>query len=267
MMVSDKKYAEHRIFLELDSYIDFYNRLSMSVFSFPTMGTTSICNIDTYVYSSIQGTVDSIKLLLNNGRINDSYSLLRKYHDSVIINVYSILYLQDNFSIENFVVEKINNWLHGKKQLPEYRIMIQYIRGSERLKKINDCLFHDDKYKKIRDRCNDHTHYNYFKNVMLNDSDVYLKNRLKSLDQLSEDVRDIFILHLSYIFTLNDHYMMSSDHMDYLECGEVPPDGSEYWVAPFVSKAFEEIISAYRDDLASIIKDSTSMRLSPRRLA
>ena len=262
MMVSDKMYAEHRIFLELDSYIDFYSSLSTSVFCFPTMGTTSICSIDTYVYSSIQGTVDSIKIILENGRINDSYSLLRKYHDSVMINTYSILYLQDNFSIDNFVVEKINNWLHGKEQLPEYRVMSRYIRESEKLKEINGCLYKDDRYKNIRDRCNDHTHYNYFNNVMLNDREVYLKNRLSSLDQLSEDVRDIFILHLSYIFTLNDHYMISSDHMDYLECGQVPPEGSEYWVAPYVKKAFGEIVSANRSDLAAIIKGNTAMQLS-----
>lgn len=262
MMVSDKKYAEHCIFLELDSYIKFYDNLSKSVFYFPTMGTTSICNIDTYVYSSIQGTVDSIKVLLRRGRINDSYSLLRKYHDSVVINIYSIIYLQDNFSIDNFIVEKINSWLHGMKELPEYRVMSQFIRRTERLKEINNCLYSDGRYKGIRNRCNDHAHYNYFNNIMLNDQGVYLKNRLKSLDQLSEDIRDIFILHLSYIFFLNDHYMMSSDHMDYLECGEIPPEGSEYWVAPYVKEAFLEIISTNRDDLAAIIKNNTNMQLN-----
>src|SRR5258705_747882 len=73
-----------------------------------TQGTIgSVLNIDTYVYSSIRGTLDSIKDILIKGRISDSYALLRKYHESVIINVYSNLYLEDNFSIENFVVEKL----------------------------------------------------------------------------------------------------------------------------------------------------------------
>jgi len=262
MMVNDKKYTEHCIFLELDSFIDFYSCLSMSVFSFPTVGTSAFCNIDTYVFSSIQGTVDSIKLLLKKGRINDSYSLLRKYHDSVIINIYSNLYLQNNLSIENFVVEKINNWLHGKDQLPEYRIMSQYIRNNKKLRDINSCLYSDNRYKNIRNRCNDHTHYNYFNNLMLNDRDVYLRDRLKVINEFSEDIRDIFILHLSYIFSLNDHYMISSDYMNYLECGEVPPEGSEFWVAPYIQKAFEETISANRSDLAAVIIDATSMHLS-----
>ena len=168
MMVSEEKYRGHKVFSELDEYIDFYRGLSMSVMSFATMGTTAFVSMDTYVYSSIQGTVDSIKTLLEKGRINDCYSLVRKYFDSVIINVYSNLYLQDHRSIESYIVEKINNWLHGKEQLPEYRVMSQYIRKSINLKEVNDLLYATDFYKNVRDRCTDHTHYNYFQNVLLN---------------------------------------------------------------------------------------------------
>ncbi len=147
MMVADKKYAKHTIFQELNDYADFYDSISMSVFSFPTVGTSAICNMDTYVYSSIKGTVDSINEILLKGRINDAYALLRKYYDSVIINIYSNLYLQDNVNIEKFVVQKINDWLHGKEKLPEFRIMSQYIKSSEKLKDINNCLNSDKRYK------------------------------------------------------------------------------------------------------------------------
>jgi hypothetical protein len=126
------------------------------------MGTKAICSIDTYVYSSIQGTVESITAILLAGRINDAYALLRKYYDSAVINVYSNLYLRDNFSIDNFVVEKIHNWLQGKEKLPEYRVMSQYIKVSDTLRPINELLGVDDRYKRLRTRCNDHTHYNFF---------------------------------------------------------------------------------------------------------
>ncbi|MCL1080339.1 hypothetical protein L2734_19695 [Parashewanella spongiae] len=125
MMVNDEKYKEHKVFSELDEYIDFYHRLSMSVTFFATMETTAI-GMDSYVYSSIQGTVDSMKALLEKGRINDCYSLDRKYFDSVIINTYSNLYLEDHRSIGS-IVDKINNWLHGKEKLPEYRVMSKSI--------------------------------------------------------------------------------------------------------------------------------------------
>ena len=92
-----------------------------------SQGTKAITNIDTYVYSSIQGTLESIHDLLLKGRINDSYALLRKYYDSSIINVYSNLYLSDHVSIDNFIVSQIDNWRKGTETLPEFRIMSKYI--------------------------------------------------------------------------------------------------------------------------------------------
>jgi hypothetical protein len=157
-----KKYEDHLVFQQLSEYATFYKNLSFSVMGWITQGTTdTIINIDSHVFSSIQGTLESIIDILANGRINDSYALLRKLHDSMIINIYTNLYLDDNFSIENFVVNKINDWLHGKEKLPEYRVMSDYIRKSEKLTEINKLLLKDSRYRDIRNRCNDHTHYNF----------------------------------------------------------------------------------------------------------
>ncbi|MDD5736670.1 MAG: hypothetical protein PHH20_00070 [Candidatus Omnitrophica bacterium] len=256
-----KEYKEHNVFSKLDEMISFYKSFSFSIFGFITQGTEAHCNIDSYLYSSIQGTLDSISNILRNGRINDSYALLRKYYDSIIINIYSTLYLNNNFSLENFVVDKIDSWLKGKEQLPEYRIMSQYIKNSDKLKPLTTLLYKDNRYKKIRDRCNDHTHYNFYKNILLNDNEIYLKNRIKALDVFSEDLEQVFILHISYLFYLNDHYMMSSDYIDSLECGLTPEENSQYFVAPFIQKVFDSTIKKHREDIATKIKENTSMML------
>lgn len=60
-------------------------------------------------------------------------------------------------------------------------------------------------------RCNDHAHYNFFANVLFNNSKVHLPHRGRTLDQLMLDMRGIFILHVAYVFSINDHYMMSGD--------------------------------------------------------
>jgi len=261
MIVSDDKYQGHRIFRELDSYIEFYEMFSMSVFGFCCMGTNALLSFDSYVYSSIQGTLESIRDIVRKGRINDAYALLRKYYDSAIINVYSDLYLQDHFSLDNFIVDKINNWLQGKERLPEYRVMSQYIRSSNKLSAVNDLLC-KKKYKEIRNRCNDHTHYNFFHNVLLNDNSIRRSDRLLWLDRLSDDVKNIFILHLAYIFFLNEHYMMSSDYVDCLDCGMTPEEGSQYWVAPFVQEIFDRVIKEETPDIAAAIKQHSHMLLS-----
>ncbi len=254
MMVDNEEYKKHHVFSELEYYISFYESLSRSVIGFCSTGTNAIYNIDSYVFSSIRGTLESILIILKSGRINDAYALLRKYYDSAIINVYSNLYLEDHISIENFIVNKINNWLKGKDQLPEYRAMSNYIRKSEKVAVINNLLYINNRYKKIRERCNDHTHYNFFYNVLLNDNEINLENRLQVLDVFSADVRDIFILHLAYLFLLKEHYMTSSDYVDALECGMTPVVDSQYWVAPFVQAVFDDIISKQRSDIAATIK-------------
>lgn len=84
----DNTYKEHHVFTQLSEYADFYKSLAVSIFMFTTQGTKAICNIDSYVYSSIQGTLESIKDILIKGRINDSYALLRKYREHLCIALF-----------------------------------------------------------------------------------------------------------------------------------------------------------------------------------
>lgn len=222
----------------------------------------AICNIDSYLFSSVQGTLASIQAILRDGRINDAYALLRKYHDSAIINIYTGLYLQDHFSIQNFVVEQIDKWMQGKDRLPEFRIMSQYIRESARLAPITALLFADDRYKRLRNRCNDHSHYNFYRNVLLNDKEISFGGRRRALEEFSNDLRDVLILHVSYMFFASGHYMMSSDYLDCLECGMAPEPDSQYWVASFVQEIFDQTLKRFRPDIAATIRQHSSMHLA-----
>lgn len=196
-----------------------------------------------------------------NGRINDSYALLRKYYDSTVINVYTNLYLNDHFSLDNLIVEHIDNWRKGTQTIPEYRVISKYIKDSDKLKPITDLLSKDELYKGVRDRCNDHTHYNYYYNLLLNDNEIYLPNRVKALDIYSADLTAIFIQHFAYLFYLNDHYMISTDYVDYLDVGMTPEEGSQYWVSPFIQKTFDKWIKPNRPDIAEEIKSKTAVNL------
>lgn len=253
-------YQEHIIFKQLDEFSNFYKSLSFSTMRFVTIGTKAI-NLDTYVFSSIQGTLDSIKEILLKGRVNDAYALLRKYYDSSIINVYTNLYLIDHFSIDNFIVEKIDNWRKGTETIPEYRVISKYIQESEKLKPITDLLRKDDSYKNIRNRCNDHTHFNFYYTILLNDGELYLPERIKEIDNFSKDLTAIFIQHFAYLFYLNDYYMMASDYIDSLDCGITPEEASQFWVANFIQEIFDKWVKTNRNDIADILKSKTSMDL------
>jgi len=256
-----KEYTEHLIFEQLQRYSKFYDSLSYSIMCWITEGTLAITNLDTHVLSSMKGTIESINDTLRKGRINDSYALLRKYYDSTIINTYTNLYLSDNFSKDNFVVAKIDNWIKGIEKIPQYRIMSKYIKDSSKLAPINKLLERDDRYKKIRDRCNDNTHYNFYHHLLLNDNEIYNSNRVKYLNVFAKDIEAIFIQHFAYVFYLNDHYMLSSDYLDYIEMDMKPLKDSEFWVANFIQEIFDEIIKSKRYDIAAEIKKNTQMYL------
>lgn len=261
MLVTDKAYQDHKIFEELNRYAEFYKDLAYSIFQYASLGAGSIFNSDSYVMSSMQGTLESIGMILKSGRINDAYALLRKFHDSSIINIYCAVYLKEHFSLENIVVEKIHSWLTGKEAIPEFRVMSQYIEKSDLVRPVHELFNKDERYKFLRKRCNNHTHYNFYHHVLLNDNEIYLEKRKDWLDIMSKDVLNLVILHLGYMFYHNWQYMMSSDYLDALECQMQPEEGSQYWVAPFVQSMFDEVITPARPDLTALIKKSSSMQL------
>jgi len=259
------EFKKHGVFSDLDKAISFYDSFSMGIMGFATVGTKAIINIDTYVYSSMEGTLESIKMILEKGRLGDAFALLRKFHDSATLNIYTNLYLANNHDpSKKMFVDEVIGWLNGKSRLPHntYGSMSEYIESSESLKNVFLILNKDDSYRETRQRCNDHTHYNYFGNVLVNDNQVHFPQRMNLLNYFRKDFQNILILHLSCIFKLNDHYMMSSDYMDYLEMGMTPEPDSEYWVAPFVQTIFTELIEANQPELAKLLKDGTSMKLS-----
>ncbi|MCX2479413.1 hypothetical protein OQY15_09955 [Pedobacter sp. MC2016-15] len=262
MDVKSAGYQGHTVFKLLDELITYYDWWSFSIMSFMTSGTKSVINIDTYVYSSIQGTLQSIKLVLQDGQINDAYALIRKYQDAIIMNVYTTLYLSDNHSLDNFIVTKIQGWMEGSEQLPNFRAMTNYIKDHKDTKALYNLINKDDRYERIRDRCNNNTHYNFYRNVMLNDSKVYNENRGKYLDTIQHDLKHLILMHLAYIFSIAEHYMVSSDYMDHLECDMTPPEDSEYWVANGVQEIFDQIVQKLRPDIAKHILEGTSMKLN-----
>jgi hypothetical protein len=261
MNVKSKEYQEHKVFEDLESYISFYRSWSDTISAFISSGTSPYLNIDTYLYMSLQGTLESIRDTLIKGNINDSYALLRKFFDSVYINTFTTLYLQKEVKVENLIKNTVNSWVNGSQQLPTHREISNYIRNSKELSELNKLLYIDQTYNEVRERCNDNTHYNFFKNVLLNIPEMYDRSRIKALNYIKEDITSLIVMHLSYIFTLNQHYMTSTDLIDFYDSGMEPPENCQYWVAPFIQEAFNRLIKARRPDIAELILGNTSMHL------
>ena len=97
--------------------------------------------------------------------------------------------------------------------------------------------------------------------MMLNDYQINLNNRIKSLDEMQECIRELFIMHFIWMFSINESLMASDDYIDYLDFGETPPENSQHWVTNFIQKSFDEVIKKYRLDLANELIRTTCMDL------
>ena len=197
MRTDDPAYRSHAVFAALERYAEFYERLSDSIMGFVSPGTGAFVNIDTNLYQAMGGTLNSIRVILGEGRINDAYALVRKYFDSVTLSLYVGLYLNDRRDETAAAENEVKAWLRGTIPLPEYKAMKAYVVRAARLAPVIGMLLKsDDRYKGIRDRSNGHMHFNDFQFVLLNDKDVYV-DRHPVLDRIESDVADLFVLHLA----------------------------------------------------------------------
>lgn len=107
----------------------------------------------------------------------------------------------------------------------------------------------------------DSVHSNRFKLMLLNCNTVYIEDRVRHLKNCEVMLNQLFLIHLSFIFHLNSHYLMASDYMDYMEMGMTPPEGSENWIAPFAQDAFDKIIKPHME-IANFITSTCPLEIS-----
>ena len=260
-MFKTKEYIEHEIFNILNDFIGFYNSLAMNSFNFSTSGVEAVLSIDSYIYSSIAGSLDSIKLILNEGRINDAFALTRKYSDTIIWDIYKAQKVQAEQSIQNLIIKDIDDWTKKTIRIDGIDKMINEIKSNKSLLNLKRFIDFDGHYKDIRKKCNDNSHFNSLYNLMLNDNMIFSSRRVPELSQLTICLKSLFTLHFAYICMITPAYISSSDYIDCIDCGMVPEEGSQYLVAPFAQKTFGKYIVPYNPKLAAYIKDDCGMDL------
>jgi hypothetical protein len=252
--ILSKEYTEHCVFDEIDYIKKFYNSISFACFLFVPTGTRGITNYASYMYRSFEGTLDSIRTLLKNGRITDAFVLLRKLFDDVITEIYIDVIRKDKYDIEqNRIIKDIDEWLTGKYRLPKIKKILNVLEKSQTTEKIYPFFGWKTYIEKNRELLDDIVHSNRFNLLLLNCNSVHLDNRLKQLQNISIVLGQIIMIHLSFIFYLNPQYLMDSTYMDYIDLGETPPEGCENLIAPYAQNAFDKYIKPH-PKLAAFIK-------------
>lgn len=254
-------YQNHHVFEQIKQMMDFYEGISFTCFNYIPDGVSGIGNYASYVYSSLEGTLDSIYDLLKKGHITDAYVLVRKYDDTVLAELYIDVVRKDKFDwMESYIVEDVEEWIKKRHRIPQIKALLDILKQSNSTKDIYPYFGWDTYLKTNRELLDDNVHVNHFNGLLYNCPDLLLSEREIHLKNISILLKQFFTIHLAFIFYLNDHYMMAPDYFDYLDLGMTPPKGCECWISPYAQKAFDTFIKPHTQ-LAGFIKEHCGLKL------
>lgn len=252
---------EHYVFTEIASLREFYLRLANTCYSFIPTGAPGVANYASYIYWSLCGTLESIELLLRTGNITDAYTLVRKFYDDILIEIYFDVVRKEKFDwVSNCVVKDIDNWIKREQWIPRIERILTVLKESESTKGIYPFFEWDTTLKRYREILDGTVHTSSFSNMLLNCKNVASVDRRQHMDEICMLLKTFFMMHLAFIFHLNSHYIMASDYTDYLEAGMTPPEGAERLIAPYAQVAYDTFIKPHVR-LATFIKEHCSLNI------
>lgn len=239
----------------------------LSDFGFLTFGRDFVlCGKYTFslqmISTAFELTAGSIISCCESGCMADAYSLLRKYRDDLFFYLYIVVYDSCN-KIDNKspavdqMETNIERWINNDLDDLHVGIVLQAIGQSPRVKEAVQKYNLKSYFDALGDRLNDYVHSNgvsfYNRNV-----NVYQGKALqRQLQALSTDMCSITFL---FLLTLcSPLSIMSTDYVDCLDCNMTPPEGSQYWVAPFVTTFFKRNIELIDKSCMKYLQDNTLM--------
>ena len=157
----------------------------------------------------------------------------------------------------------IERWINNGLDDLHIGTVLQAIGQSPRVKDAVQKYKLKSYFDALGDRLNNYVHSNgvsfYNRNV-----NAYQGNALqKQLQALLQDIRSITITFLFLLTLCSPLSIMSTDYVDYLDCNETPPEGSQYWVAPFVTKFFKGNLDLIDESCMKYLRDNTLMEFEP----
>lgn len=271
LKLNDNEKLWEKLLKEIKEHIDFLNLLydRFSDCSNIVISQKSLLKFENLILSTAK-TLKGIYLCLEEGIIADSYILLRKYRDNLLL--YLIFKSQYDKKRKSFWEEKTNSlhYTNLKKFLENKKINIDItsdflkILNNEEFEEFNTIYDIENKYKKINLRLNNFVHSNGI--GFLNFDFCYYKKQNNLIESLSNEIIDYIsfftLLFISMFAIINPMNITSTDYIMSLELGETPSEESLYFVAPFVVEYFNKYQRIIGDDLTSFLNKRTSLDFS-----
>lgn len=268
--LKENKLLQSQSYLELDSTIKKIYKF-MQNFSFLQFGRDTVITSSTWIFSivtildSASKTLLSLLNCIKHVRFADSHMLIRKYRDDLFFYLYVVAVDGSRTFFDNATTSKheenINKWKNSSLSNLLLKDILVYLSSRPQLE---DAVKHfklKNKFDHINKRLNNYIHgnglmyYNYNCTIY---SDETLSSILLTMKEYIVFITTTFAFLLALCKPLS---IMSVDYMDYLDCNDIPPEDSQYWVAEFIVSFFEENGSVLGADCIGYLREKTSMQI------
>ncbi len=216
------------------------------------------------ISTSFEMTAENIVSCCESGCLADANSLLRKYKDDLFFFLYIIVY-DVNSKFDNASQmeegEKIDAWLNNKLEDLSIGNVLKSIGNAMQVRDIVKKYGLKTTFDSIQKKLNNYVHSNgiAYYNMPIT---LYPKNSFhKQIQKLLNNMRYITITFLFLLTLCLPHFIMSSDYIDYLECGMTPLEDSQYWVAPFISDFFNKNLDLIDINCITYLRENTCMKI------
>lgn len=215
------------------------------------------------IIGSASDTLHSIMLCCEYGHLADSNTLLRKYRDDLFFYLYLIAFNSSNSLMDKAYRQKheenIKNWQQNKLLNLRIVTVLKFISEVPILKIAIEKYKLQKSFSDIGQKLNNYVHSNgidyYNKSTR-----AYRDNSLNiSLDQIMEHTNYITTTFVFLVGLCSKISLMSSDYIDYLELGKTPPEGGQYWVAPFITDYLKDNGHILGKDCIEYLRYETGM--------
>ena len=220
------------------------------------------------ISTSCELTVGSIIHCCESACLADAYSLLRKYRDDLFFYLYIVVFdtckrQNDKSPAVAQMESNIERWTNNGLDDLHIGTILQAIAQSSQAKDAVKRYNLKSYFDALGDRLNNYVHGNGVAYYNQNVNSFQEKPLHEQLQGFLKDMRFITITFLFLLTLCSPYSVMSTDYGDCLDCNTSPPDGSPYWVAPFIASFFKSNFELIDGSCMKYLQDNTLMEFEP----
>lgn len=248
-----------KIINDLNSLVDFIDLLEDSFF-----GKSFICSSKTIdcsrLLESLNVTFINIIIYCENYCLADSMILLRKFKDDLWFILYMLTYKSKfrESTIDDSIFSNVNNWMNNKLEHLTSKKIINEIFEFNGLNDLDEKYKVIDSLKRMAETMEDYVHSNGL--IFYNSSICSVDNLIyKNLNQILVFATNNILFFVIILAIKFPNCIASSDYGDYIDFGLNPPNGSQYWIVPYIKDFISKSKTFLDENLIDFLKDYSIM--------